>query len=123
MFSNRVLRIIRGPRRDEVTGEWRKLRNEELDDLYSSPSSVWVIKSRRMRWVEHVARMGKSSITCFENHAVYETIWENVLERGRPSVPVWRLLIACWIPKATNKQTNKQIHKLSHTQILLCSTY
>jgi len=53
-----VLRRIFGPRRDEVTGEWRRLHNEELNDLYSSPSIVRVIKSRRMRWAGHVARMG-----------------------------------------------------------------
>ena len=55
----RVLRRIFGPKRDGVTGEWRKLRNEELNDLYSSPNIVWVIKSRRMRWAGHVARMGE----------------------------------------------------------------
>jgi len=54
-----VLRRIFGSRRDEVTGEWRRLRNEELNDLYSSPNIVRVIKSRRMRWAGHVARMGK----------------------------------------------------------------
>ena len=59
MFENRVLRRIFGPKRDEVTGEWRKLHNEELNDLYSSPNIVRVIKSRRMRWVGHVARMGE----------------------------------------------------------------
>jgi hypothetical protein len=57
--ENRVLRRIFGPRRDEVTGEWRKLYNEELNNLYSSPNIVRVIKSRRMRWVGHVARMGE----------------------------------------------------------------
>jgi len=51
MFENRVLRGIFGPKRDKITGEWRKLHNEELNDLYYSPSIVWVIKSRRMRWV------------------------------------------------------------------------
>ena len=54
-----VLRRIFGPRRDEVTGEWRRLHNEELNDLYSSPNIVRMIKSRRMRWAGHVARMGE----------------------------------------------------------------
>ena len=54
VFENKVLRRIFGPRRDEVTGEWRKLRNEELNDLYSLPSFARVIKSRRMRWAGHV---------------------------------------------------------------------
>ena len=55
VFENRVLRRIFGSKRDGVTGEWRKLHNEELNDLYSSPNIVRVIKSRRMRWAEHVA--------------------------------------------------------------------
>jgi hypothetical protein len=59
VFENRVLRRIFGPKRDEVTGEWRKLHNEELRDLYSSPSKIRIIKSRRMRWAGHVARMGE----------------------------------------------------------------
>jgi hypothetical protein len=58
MFKHRVLRRIFGPKRDEATGEWRKLHNEELDDLYSSPNIIRVIKLRRMRWVGHVAHMG-----------------------------------------------------------------
>ena len=56
VFENRVLRKIFGPKRDGVTGEWRKLHNEELNDLYSSPNIVRVIKSR-LRWARHVARM------------------------------------------------------------------
>jgi hypothetical protein len=59
VFENRMLRRIFGPKRDEVTGGWRKLYNEELHGLYSSPSIVRVIKARRMRWVGHVARMGE----------------------------------------------------------------
>ena len=59
VFENRVLRIIFGPKSDEGTGEWRKLHNAELNDLYSSPNIPRVIKSRRMRWAGHVARMGK----------------------------------------------------------------
>ena len=57
MFENRVLRRIFGPKRDGVTGEWRKLHNEELNELYSSPNIVRVIKSRRLKWAGHVARM------------------------------------------------------------------
>jgi len=59
VFENMVLRRIFGPRRDEVTGGWRRLHNEELNDLYLSPNIVRVIKSRRMRWAGHVARMGE----------------------------------------------------------------
>ena len=58
VFENMLLRIF-GPRRDVVTGEWRRLQNEELNDLYSSPNIVLVIKSRRVRWAGHVARMGE----------------------------------------------------------------
>ena len=57
VFENRVLRKVFGPKRDEVTGEWRRLHNEELNDLYSLPNIVRVVKSRRMRWAGHVARM------------------------------------------------------------------
>ena len=62
VFENMVVRRIFGPRRDEVTGEWRRLHNEELNDLYSSPNIVRVIKSRRMRWAGHVARMGRRGV-------------------------------------------------------------
>jgi hypothetical protein len=60
VFQNRVLRRIFGPKRNEVTGEWRKLPNETLNDLYCSPNIVRVSKSGRMRWVGHVARVGES---------------------------------------------------------------
>jgi len=58
-FENMVLRRIFGPRRDKVMAEWRRLHNEELNDLYSSPNTVRVIKSRRTRWAGHVAHMGE----------------------------------------------------------------
>jgi hypothetical protein len=58
VFENRVLRRIFGPRRDEATGEWRKLHNEELNDLYTPPNIVRVIKSKIMKWADHLARIG-----------------------------------------------------------------
>ena len=66
--------LLSGPRRDEVTGEWRRLHNEELSDLYSSPNIVRVIKSRRMRWAGHVARMG-------ERRGAIGSWWGNRRER------------------------------------------
>jgi hypothetical protein len=69
----RVLRRIFGPKRDEVTGEWRKLHNEELNNLYSSPNTVRVIKLRRVRWARHVARMG-------EGRGVYRVLVGNLRE-------------------------------------------
>jgi hypothetical protein len=74
VLENRVLRRIFGPTRDEVTGEWRKLHNGELRDLYSSPSIIRIIKSRRMRWAGHVARMG-------EKRTAYRLLWESQRER------------------------------------------
>ena len=65
-----LLRRIFGPRREEITGEWRKLHSEELNDMYCSPNIVWVIKSRRMRWVGHVARM-------VEGRGVYRVLVRN----------------------------------------------
>jgi hypothetical protein len=59
VFENRVMRRIFEPKRDLLTGEWRKLHNEELRDLYSSPSIIRKFKSRRMRWAGHVARIGR----------------------------------------------------------------
>jgi hypothetical protein len=64
VFENRVLRRIFGPERDVVTGEWRRLHNKELCALYSSPNIIWVIRSRRLRWAGHVARMGRGEERC-----------------------------------------------------------
>jgi hypothetical protein len=65
VFENRVLRRVFRPKRDGVAGGWRKLHNEELHNLYSSPSIIKIIKSRRMRWARHVARMGeKRNVYC-----------------------------------------------------------
>ena len=71
MFENRVLRKVFGPKRDELTGEWRKLHNQELNDLYSLPNIVRVVKTRRMRWAGHVARMG-------EDRGVHRVLAEGV---------------------------------------------
>jgi len=68
--ENRVLRRICGPKRDEVTGDWRKLHNEELNDLYCSANIVRVMKARRMRWAGHVARIG-------ERRSVYSVLVGN----------------------------------------------
>jgi hypothetical protein len=70
VFENRVQRRIFGPKRDEVTGEWRKLRNEELHDLYSSPRIIRLIKYRSVRWAWHVARMGEKRRKKKENACV-----------------------------------------------------
>jgi hypothetical protein len=75
LFENRALIRMFGPKRDEVTGEWKKLHNEELHDLYSSPSIIKIMKARRMRWAGHVARMGRigTRIDCW---------WESQREGG-----------------------------------------
>jgi len=74
LFENVVLRRIFGPRRDEVTGEWRRMHNEELNDLYPSPNIVRLIKSRRMRWAVHVTSMG-------EERGCIGSWWGNRTER------------------------------------------
>jgi hypothetical protein len=74
MFENRVLRRIYGPKRDEVMGEWRKLHNTELHNLYSSPNIIRIIKSRRMRLAGHVARMGRRG-------TLIDYWWESQRER------------------------------------------
>jgi len=78
VFENRVLRKIFGTKRDEVTGEWRKLHNEELNDLYPSSNVIRVIKSRRMRWTGRVARI-------VERRGVYRVLMGNP-EGKRPLV-------------------------------------
>ena len=80
MFENRVLRRVFGPKRDEVTEEWRKLHNKQLSDLYSLPNIVRVVKSRRMRWAGHVARMGQGRVV----HRVLVGKPEGKRQLGRP---------------------------------------
>jgi hypothetical protein len=80
VFENTMPWRVFGPKRDEVTGEWRKLHNEELNDMYSLPNIIWVVKSRRMRWAGHVARMG-------EDRGVHRLLVEKPEEKrplGRP---------------------------------------
>jgi hypothetical protein len=74
VFENRVLRRIFGPKRDEMVGGWRKLRNEEFRNLYSSPSIIRIIKSKRMRWAGYVARMGRRGM-------IIGFWWESQTER------------------------------------------
>ena len=91
VFENRVLRRIFGPKRDEVMGEWRKIQNEELHDLYSSPNIVQVIKLRRMRWVRHMASMG-------ESRGAYRVWWGNLREKDHFEDPgVDGRIILRWI--------------------------
>jgi hypothetical protein len=80
VFENRVLRRVFWPKRDEVTGESRKLHNEEFSDLYSLPNNVRVVKSRRMRWAGHLARMGEGRGV----HRVLVGISEGKSPLGRP---------------------------------------
>jgi hypothetical protein len=84
MFENNALKRIFGPKRDELTEEWRLLHNEELNDLYSSPNTGRVIKSRIMRWAEHVVRMG-------ERRGVHRVLVEKP-EGTRPPERPWRKL-------------------------------
>jgi hypothetical protein len=91
VFENRVLRRVLGPKRDEVIWEWRKLYNEELNDLYSLPNIVRVVKSRRMRLAGHVSLMGEECTGCW---------WGNLRERGRWGDPdVDGMIILRWISR------------------------
>ena len=93
VFENRVLRGIFGPKRDEVTGDWRKLHNEELNDLYSSPNIVRVIKKGRMRWVGYVARMVRGEVYT-------EFWWGNLRERDHLGDPrIDGMIIVRWFFK------------------------
>ena len=94
MFENKVLRRIFGPRTDEVTGEWRRLYNEELNGLYPTTNIVRVIKSKRMRWAGHVARMDEDRWGCIGSW------WGNRRERchwGAQGVDGW--IILGWISR------------------------
>jgi hypothetical protein len=80
VFENRALRRVFGPKRKDATGEWRKLHDEKLNDLYSLPNILRVVKSRRMRWAEHVARMGEEKV----GHRVLVVKPEGKRTLGRP---------------------------------------
>ena len=96
VFENMVLRRIFGPRKEEVTGEWRRLHNEELNNLYSSLNIMRVIKSRRMRWAGHVARMG-------EERGCIGSWWGNRRERAHGGyLGVDGLIILGWISMRWN---------------------
>jgi hypothetical protein len=91
VLKNGVLRRIFGPKRDGLTGEWREVHNEELNDLYRSPNIVRVIKSKIVRWAGHVARMGRR-----ETYTKF--LWENLRERDLLVDPgVVRMIISRWI--------------------------
>jgi hypothetical protein len=92
VFETRVLRRRFGPKRDEVTGEWRKLHNDELNDLYCSPDIVLVIISRRIRWAGHVARMGERRGVC----RVLVGKPEGKRHLGRPSIKMDLQEVRCW---------------------------
>jgi hypothetical protein len=94
VFENRVLRRIFGLKWDEVTGEWRKLHNEELRDLYTSPSIIRILKSKRMRWAGHVARMGRRA-------TLIDYWWESQTERDHKEdqdVDGW-IILRCILEK------------------------
>ena len=96
VFENKVLRRIFGPRRDEVTGEWRRLHNEEINVLYSSPNIVRVIKLRRMRWAGYVARMGEKRVV----YRVFVGKPEGKINWGDLDVDGW--IILGWISRRWN---------------------
>jgi hypothetical protein len=109
VFENRVLRSIIGPQREEVTGEWRKLHKDELNDLYCSPNIVQGIKSRRMRWAVYMARMGRGE-------AYTGFWWGNLKERDHLEVScVDGLIILRWIcaqlDKVTHQTTTSGAHR------------
>jgi hypothetical protein len=94
VFENRMLRRTFGPKRDEATGEWRKLHNEKLNDLYSSPSIIWVINARRLRWAGYVARMG-------EKRGAYRILMGRPEEGGHLGDPGvgGRIILRCILKK------------------------
>jgi hypothetical protein len=96
VFENRVLRRVFGPEMEEVTGEWRRLRNKKLDDLYSSSNIIWVIKSRRMRWARHLARVE-------ERRGAYRILVGRPEGRRLIGIPRhrWRIILT-WIIKKWN---------------------
>jgi len=106
VFENMALRRIFGPRGDEVTGEWRRLHNEELNDLYSSPNIVRVIKPRRMRWAGHVADMG-------DERGCIGSCWGNRREGGH-----WGDLgVDGWIIQGDSNMTGTDAARFTHKSV------
>ena len=108
MSENRVLRRMFGPQRDEVTRKWRKLHNEELNNLYSSPNIVWVIKSRRMKWAGHVALLERrEACTVFWWGNLRERPLDRPRRKWEDNMKMDRQGVGCvgmdWIELAQNK--------------------
>ena len=108
VLENRVLKKVFGPKVDEVTGEWRKLHKEELNDLYSLPNIVRVVKSRQMGWARHVARMGKIEVCkgCWWGSLRERGHWADQDANGRIILTLGRLMSYIYIYDISSLKVN-----------------